>query len=231
MSYAARLVAMSRSRTPGAAAQGRSGEAPREEYVETEVRAPVATATPAATPLARAPRLPIESPATAAPSTHTIERTHETTTRERTHEHSAIEHRTVVEVPAPPLMRPVSTPVATHGVHEIERVVAAPPQWLAEDPRTPDPLVASADSDTLRELLRSVRQWTSSAPTIIESEAKSEPVHATPVAVAAPEPAQVSIGNVVITVEDAPAPSRGERRPSPARSSTDRMARNYIRGG
>jgi hypothetical protein len=206
-----------------------SSEAPREEHVETEVRAPVAATRPAATPIARASRLPAESPATVAPSTHTIERTQETTTRERTHERSAIEHRTVVEVPPPAVMQPVTMPIATREVLEIERLVTSP-QWLTEDPRTPDPLVASADSDTLRELLRSVRQWTSSAPTVIESEPKPEPVHATPV-VPAPAPTQVSIGNVVITVEDAPAPARGGRPPSPARSSTDRMARNYIRGG
>jgi hypothetical protein len=80
--------------------------------------------------------------------------------------------------------------------------------------------------------MQRVRQWTTSAPTVIEAAKPSTPVEAPTPSAPAPEPTHVSIGNVVITVEDAPAARpRGERTPSPARTTTDRMARNHIRGG
>jgi hypothetical protein len=220
MSYASRLVAMSSGHAPKGSPRvlGGETEAPREDHVETELRAPAAA--PAARPVVAGTRA-------TAPSRELQHQPDEPPPQPATHEtieRHTVEHRTIVETaPKAPRALPDAAP----------RPVAIPPttRWLEEDPSTSDPLVATAETDALRDLMRSVRQWTSSAPTIIESPKPVPSMTAAPVA-SAPEPTHVSIGNVVITVEDAPAAHpRGTRAPSPARTTTDRMARNHIRGG
>ena len=222
MSYASRLVTMSSGYAPKASPRVTGdAEAPREEHVETELRAPAAA--PAATPaVART-----HAPASSRELRHEPDepRPQQSPATRETIERHTVEHHTIVESPpSPPRALPDAPP----------RPVAIPPttQWLEEDPSTPDPLVGTAETDALRDLMRSVRQWTSSAPTIIESPKPAAPVMTAPAQSASPEPTHVSIGNVVITVEDAPAThARGTRAPSPARTTTDRLARNHIRGG
>ncbi|MEO8845427.1 MAG: hypothetical protein ABI591_34045 [Kofleriaceae bacterium] len=212
---------MSSSHTPKGSSHVSAGtsEAPREEHVEAELRAP--TTARAATPVvarthAAAPSLE--------PRPQPDERQPQQPETRETIERHTVEHHTIVEMaPPPPRALPDAAP----------RPVTIPPttQWLEEDRSTPDPLVATAETDALRDLMRSVRQWTSSAPTIIESPKPAAPVATDPVQ-SAPEPTHVSIGNVVITVEDAPvAHARGGRAAPPARTTTDRLARNHIRGG
>ncbi len=217
MSYAKSIVAMSR----GALAPV-GPEPAYEEHVEAEApvvssaRAPHAiAATPTVLSTSR-PEPPRDEPAlTSAPS-------------------QVIEHgETIVErvrdVPRPVIAESPTPIVATHTIERERIVMPAPQAWLAEDPSARDPLVASADTDALRDLLRSVRQWTSSEPTIVAPETIAE--RDPQASVAAAEPVEVSIGNVVITVEDAPAPtSRGATRAAPTRASGDRLARNHIRG-
>lgn len=228
MSYATRLAAMSREGAPKQSPRviGGEPEAPREEHVETSLRAPLPPAAPPrslgsrpAPVIAPSPR---DDAAVRAGAAHV--------TRETT-EHTVIEHHATHASPPPH---------ATRAEPTYERAaLPAASQWLEEDRSAPDPLVAIAETDALRELMQRVRQWTSSAPTVIETADPTAPVDtrkpaaAAPIAPAPPpEPSHVSIGNVVITVEDAPAATpRGTRSPAPARSTTDRMARNYIRGG
>lgn len=221
MSYAGRLVAMSRGEVPRVAPMsGAESEPVREEHVEAVSSPPPATATAAAREL---------------PDRHTPVASIATPERERASEiHTHVDRtREIVTAPANPQTPP---PIELH-VHEVspvaERVVLpAPPPWLAEDPTASDPLVATAETDELRELMRSVRQWTASAPTIIETQAPPAQAQARPAIEAPPaaEPVQVSIGNIVVTVEDAPASTQRGPSPSPARSIGDRLARNYIRG-
>jgi hypothetical protein len=217
MSYARTIVAMSR----GALAPG-GVEAAYEDHIEEEVPVVSAAPTPQATaataiviPTSR-PEPHRDEPARASAPSQVIE--HRETVYER-----------VREVPRPVMAESPAPLVVTHAVEPERIVTVTPPAWLPEDPTARDPLVASADTDALRDLLRSVRQWTSSEPTIVAPETVTErDVQAT---VAAAEPIQVSIGNVVITVEDAPAPvSRGAAREAPTRASGDRLARNHIRG-
>lgn len=131
---------------------------------------------------------------------------------------------TVEAPPAPPVQPPQA----------LLRPSALPPQarWLADDVAADDPLVATADTDALRELMRSVRQWTSSAPTVIEQPDETGPAEPAAVAESESPPTSVSIGNVTITVEDAPpaAPTRAARSTSTT-SASDRLTRGYIRGG
>jgi hypothetical protein len=206
---------------------GRS-EAPHEEHVETEVGAPVA-AQPARASDARPAPSPVMQPVperdepVAAASTARQERQAPRAARESQEPRTVVEHRTIVESVA--------------AEHPPRERVALPPaaRWLEEDRSAADPLVGSAETDALRDLMQQVRRWTSSAPTVIEPSAPSDQAApspaVTPVA-PAPEPSHVSIGNVTITVEDAPAPTpRGGRVSSPARTTSDRMARHHIRGG
>ena len=219
MSYAGRLVAMSRGVVP-LVAPHTAHEIVREVQVETAAR-PAMRTSPVTT---AAHREPTRSSSSVAATTEV------TPARERT-EHTIVERVREVAAPSQPASPPPSVTRAGEPVTEVERIVlpATPAPWLAEDSSAPDPLVASADTDALRELMRSVRQWTASPPTMIET---SPPPAQAPVAPAplSPEPVQVSIGNVVVTVEDSPAASPRGRSPSPARSLGDRLARNHIRG-
>jgi hypothetical protein len=237
MSYAARLAAMSRGHVPPAPPRALGGDAepPREEIVETEVQPPRTAASFAPIAARPAPRAEAPPPVAAAPHPRGPAATAVSpepdapalaapTTRETIERHTIVEAAPPAprRAPLPPLPAPASPPVAL------------PPQaqWLAEDTAAADPLVAGSDGDALRELMRSVRQWTSSAPTVIEQHHHEE----TTQAAAAPQPVavtaetQVSIGNITITVDDAPVAAS---RPSatPPRAASDRMARNHIRGG
>jgi hypothetical protein len=226
MSYAARLVAMSSGHAPKASAHvvGGTAEAPQEQHVETALRAPAVAATAATIPTPARP--PVMS---AVARTQDVARSDEPQREparpavHETIERHTLDHRSIAETAPPPRALPDPSP----------RPAKLPPpaQWLDEDPATSDPLVATAETDALRDLMRSVRQWTSSPPTIIETPTPAVPVTAAPGPSAA-EPSHVTIGNVVITVEDAPAahPSGAGAR-SPARSTSDRMSRNHIRGG
>ncbi len=217
MSYARTIVAMSRGALAPVAA-----EPVYEEHVEAE--SPVVS-------VARAPHPTAATPTVIPTSRREPGRDEHALTRVPS---QVIEHRDtiverVIEVPGPVIAASPTPIVATHTIERERVVMPAPQAWLAEDPSAPDPLVASADTDALRDLLRSVRQWTSSEPTIVAPEPATE--HDPQASVAAADPIQVSIGNVVITVEDAPAPaSRGATRAAPTRASGDRLARNHIRG-
>lgn len=216
MSYASRLLAMSRGRVPAITPRVDGDETPAEEIVEVPVVAQPRQAHRAETP---APRPPSGA---AAPVVHElgtdrVERAGvEPPRTERTIERTVERH--VVAAPAKPQTIAVASPPA----------ISFPPQaqGLVEDSHGPDPLVETAESDALRDLMRTVRQWTSSPPTVIEShiELASPP---TPATVAAQPMNQISIGNVTITVDDVP--PRPERAGSPARSTGDRMARHLIR--
>ncbi|MGN6105676.1 MAG: hypothetical protein ACTHU0_11270 [Kofleriaceae bacterium] len=120
---------------------------------------------------------------------------------------------------------------------------AAPSDWLAEHPDGADPLETLDADDDLRSLLRSVRAWTSSPVAGAEGPRAPALELAEPAVAIAPsheaiatamreprrdDPMQVSIGNVLITVEDAP-PSSGAGRPAPAPAVGDRLARHYLR--
>lgn len=222
---------MSRGHAPKTAPRviGPETAAPQEEHVETELRAPVA-AQPAQDAVSR----PIGSPASGQPELERVDRVivqnadHQEpaaspVTRETREHQTRVEHRTVVE------------PASSDRPPRERVAIPAAAQWLEEDRSAADPLVATAENDALRELMQRVRHWTSSAPTVIEPAAANTPAAtASPVmpVAPAPEPSHVSIGNVTITVEDAPvARARGERAPSAARSASDRMARHHIRGG
>ncbi len=226
MSYAARLAAMSRGTVPHVAPRT---EAVHEAQIERDVlpmtsaaRAPEIAATQ------HAPQRP--APAGAAADL-AVPGAREQIERE------LVEHAVL---PRPGSPSPSSTATedgtedASQHVTEIERIVlpSAAAPWLAETAGAPDPLVASADTDALRDVMRSVRQWTGSPPTIIDTAAPVDSMHtreqvATGVAA---QPIQVSIGNVVVTVEDAPHTTTGGRAATPARSHGDRFARNHIRG-
>lgn len=112
-------------------------------------------------------------------------------------------------------------------------VSAAPalPAWLTDEPDAPDPLDALAQSDEARDLMRAIRRWTS-APVPAAIASPPLPVEAPPVPEApATDPVQLSIGNVVITVEDTPAaPRRAAATPSVAHTGGSRLARHYFRG-
>jgi hypothetical protein len=240
MSYASRLAAMSRGHVPPAPPRALGGDAepPREEVVETEARVPrSAQPVGAVTPRtgARTDVPPVTSPGPElrehAVSVESSVGTREpasaatTVTRERT-----IEHHTIVEA-APPAPRRVTMPAQPAAVTPPQPL---PPQarWLAEDTTAADPLVATTEDDAVRELMQTVRQWTASAPTVIESgprEVAAEPAPSVAPVVVAPQ-TQVSIGNVTITVDDAPAEPARATAASP-RTTSDRMARNHIRGG
>lgn len=230
-SYAARLVAMSRGAVPAASAAPVGGPEPaREEHVETDLPQAIASTT-ATTSDALPNHRPVATTATEGDIREIQSEPPSVTTEHRT----TVERMREVSVPAPPAPTahsPVDESVRVPPI-AVERIVMpASAQWLAENPRAPDPLVASAETETLRELMRSVRQWTSSSPSIVEPRTpEPEVVAARPEpATAAAEPVQVSIGNVVITVEDAPAAASRGRARSPAQSSGDRLARNHIRG-
>jgi hypothetical protein len=240
VSYASRLAAMSRGQLAAATPRviASDAESPRAEIVETDLPAPQAVAPPpavaprtprppesrTATATVRPPGTPVPLPATAVeesgPAIASAPVIRET-----------IDRHTIVEVaPPPPRESVIAVPPPS-----ISEPVALSPQakWLAEDATAPDPLVASTDDHALRELMRSVRQWTSSAPTVIEQhhhESSTTPTPSAP-AVVAPAPTQVSIGNVTITVEDAPAAPGRRTAAAPHGAASDRMARNHIRGG
>lgn len=224
MSYAHRLVAMSRGAVPLVAPRTGDGQSTlHEEQVETE--APAVSSSPAT---ATAPRSPTPPSASAAADEEAAP------VRERI-EHTITERIREIVTLARPASPSPSVPRVAEPVTEVERIVlpAAPAPWLAEDPAAADPLMASADTLALRELMRSVRQWTASPPTIVETAAPPTPAPAAAQVASFPapaEPIQVSIGNVVISVEDAPAASARGRYPSPPRTLGDRLARHHIRG-
>ncbi|MFT3692970.1 MAG: hypothetical protein QM831_07505 [Kofleriaceae bacterium] len=221
MSYAQRLAAMSRGPAPRAVAAPAvttDAEAPREEVVEVEAARPPATA-PSPAPVAK----PRPTPTEAAPPADRV----------MAAEPAPARSSSIVKRQAPAAEQIVRE-IEHHTIVEREREPIAMPaqaKWLSEDRAAPDPLVEIAgENQDLQALLRSVRAWTSSPPTPIEA---PEPTVTETPAVASPQPAQVSIGNVVITVEDAPAPSpaRG-RAAAPARTTqSDRLGRSHIRGG
>ncbi len=237
MSYAARLAAMSRANVPAAPPRVVGGDAePRhEEIVETEAPAPsvAAPATASVTPrqAARAEAVPAkpsaQQPRVAAPDAPPV--AHEPAPAIAPITRETIEHHTIVE-PAPPQPRRFAAPAQSPLRSAPPVTLPAQAQWLADDTAAADPLVASADGDALRELMRSVRQWTSSAPTVIEQhhhEAEAAPAEILPVV--APPQTQVSIGNITITVDDAP-PAATRTTTAAPRTASDRMARNHIRG-
>jgi len=235
MSYARKLVSMSRDRvgTP-ARVIGDDAAPPREEIVETAVQAP-----PPAPPVAHAARAaptanePVRSvvvPARVERDAPVASPRARSQQPAAIHHHETVEHHTIIAAAEPPRTVPRPAPPAPPAPPVAPASVALPPraQWLTEDASVPDPLVESADTDALRELMRSVRQWTSSPPTVIEQQVNASAAVATPEAPSLPAPHQVSIGNVTITVEDAP-PARTQRGAAPTRNAGDRIARNHIR--
>ncbi len=238
MSYASRLVAMS-SRTLAARPLGL---APHVE--EERVDPPPALPTlPTPGVLARAPAPPAEQ-TILAPTPVVAPRTSAPT----------VEHRLapapVVVPPTEPREASPRAPVPFVAERETVRATPAPPapipDWLAERPDRVDPLEHLDASADLARLLRAAREWTSSAPAPIASSpalAISEPAPQAPVPLAAASPPahapqaqadslEVSIGNIMITVEDAAAPPRRGRAERPAPSTvSSRLARHYIRGG
>ena len=240
MSYASRLAAMSRGQLAAAPPRviARDAESPREEIVETDVRAPQATPPPPAnTPRAPRPSEPLAAtaparpPGTQAPLPVTAVEESGPALAAPPVIRETIDRHTIVEIaPAPPRQ----TVVAVSPPSISEPVALSPhAKWLAEDATAPDPLVASTEDHALRELMRSVRQWTASAPTVIEQHHHESAATATPSSPPAvvPAPTQVSIGNVTITVEDAPAAPGRRAAAQPHGAASDRMARNHIRGG
>jgi hypothetical protein len=136
---------------------------------------------------------------------------------------------------------PVRTQPAVPGLlapPAAERSDTAPalPGWLADEPAAPDPLESLAQSDDARELMRTIRRWTS-APDPTPLAAPVAPATPAAPAVALPEtptsePVQLSIGNVVITVEDTAPASRHTTPIAPPGPATgnSRLARHYFRG-
>ncbi|MGE0397134.1 MAG: hypothetical protein AB7T06_10475 [Kofleriaceae bacterium] len=222
MSYASRLVQMSR---PVAPARAPMAAPLAEVHEEVEAVADASPAEPGKTdaPVAARQRDRVE----------TIERHVE---RERVVEERGAAVMTIVEAAeAPPP----------------ERARKVPAPWHAEDPAG-DPLERVEAGDELRSLLRAVRAWTSepakpaseqaAAPieitnvttnvTNMEQRAVESPARVEPQVVERHEEAtQVSIGNVMITVEDAPAPRGAPRAQAPRLGETaSRLARHYLRG-
>ena len=219
MSYASRLVQMSR---PVAAVA--APVTPPIAEVHDEVEAPP-----------QAQSAPVPSQSRTAPAMRTHERIVQTIDRR-------VERETVEDAPAPQ-----PNVVVVDAAEAPREPVRAPAPWHAEDPAG-DPLEKVEAPDDIRSLLRAVRAWTAAPPTPIEPD-RSAPIELTNVTIAEPAPAviakreevsretsrddslQVSIGNVMITVEDAPAP-RGASRPQPPRigETASRLARHYLRG-
>ena len=236
MSYASRLVQMT----------GQAAPSPRPvvhevaEHVETQASDPVTTS------------------ATSAPTDNAAQRSRSTDTRvaaERVIERSAVRDSThevtrVVErqpAPAEPQPRLAATPsveppaIAPAVVrHEVAH------EWMRERADGVDPLQTLAADDELRDLLRAVRDWTSEQPAMIESTAVAPAVevHEIPAAphpvaeparsaVATPradDPVSVSIGNVTITIEDAPVARPARAAASQTSDADSRLARHYWRG-
>jgi hypothetical protein len=234
MSYASRLAAISTGHVPAAPPRPTSEDA---EPARMEAESSVHRSSPAPTAVAAAPQPgPAVVAAPAAPASHVaapsvtreaaepVRRDPAVVTRE------TIERHAIVEAAPPPVPPRRTAVMSPPPVPPPSDALPAQAIWLAEDASAADPLVATADNDALRELMRSVRQWTSSAPTVIEPHHHESSAGTAPDPAVAPPQAQVSIGNVTITVEDAPAaPSqRAAREP---RTASDRMARHHIRGG
>ncbi len=137
--------------------------------------------------------------------------------------------------------------VAERAVVPAVAAAARLPEWLADRPDRIDPLEHLDAGAELAQLLRAAREWTTSAPAPIAPPpaptiGDPAPHPAAPLAATASmatyapqvqsDPLEVSIGNVTITVEDAPAPPRRERAERRAPGSvSSRLARHYIRGG
>ncbi len=218
MSYASRLLAMSRDRVPAITPRVAGDEMPAEEIVEVPVVAPPSqprrAETPAPRPQSGAAAAVVREVGAARAESAGVEPSRAERTIERT-----VERHVVAAQAKPQTIEIAASPPS----------ISFPPQaqWLVEDSRGPDPLVETADNDALRDLMRTVRQWTSSPPTVIESHAESASPPE-PATVAAQPPAnQISIGNVTITVDDVP--PHPERAGSPVRSTANRMARHLIR--
>lgn len=219
MSYASRLLAMTRGRVPaiGPRVVG-DADGVTEESVETSASAPPPKTARADDVAAPSARRAATAPVAPAMERDRAERVVEHSPRiERTVERT-VERHTVTTAAATPIAAPEPPPTI---------VFPAQTEWLVDDSRGPDPLVETADSDALRDLMRTVRQWTSSPPTVIDSHTESAPPPGPTDVVVQPPANQISIGNVTITVDDLP--SRPERAGSPARSTADRMARHLVR--
>ncbi|MEJ7603334.1 MAG: hypothetical protein WKG01_35935 [Kofleriaceae bacterium] len=221
MSYASRLLAMSRDRVLAIEPRVVGGEPdpPQEQIVETAVAAPPqGQDSRAETPGSRTRTTPAPVVPQVAADTAEVNFDERLPRTERTIERT-VDRQTVV-VAAAPGVTPAPLPPA--------RSLPPQAQWLLDDVRGSDPLVAGAETDVLRDLMRTVRQWTSTAPTVIEAEVEASPAPQGPASVVAPPPSnQISIGNVTNTV--AAAPARAARAGAPARATSDRMARHLIR--
>lgn len=238
MSYASRLVAMTR---PAALPRGNLREIVETKQVNAEPRLP------APEPRERAggePRAttPVRAASPMQASTESLVRRNDMAARPSQAGHDGAAVR-----------QAASTPAEEQPVPSSHRFVPAP-DWLADEPNIPDPLESIAANDDIRELLRSVRQWTRTAPVPAPSPHEGPEQLVVDVPSPAPagamspmhdvaaieraqpaerrdDPVQVSIGNVTITVEDAP--SAPASRQSPARTAADpssRLARHYLRG-
>jgi hypothetical protein len=248
MGYVSRLLAMS-TRTP-------ARPAPLSQLARTETAVDVPPAhdeLPAAETQARSPTAARPPVADAAPSTRAPVSREASASEELSPPGSeAAESRPAVAATRTPDVVERSAPVtaAPPAVTVVGDAAptptAQPAAWLRENVDADDPLESIGAADDLRDVLRAVRHWTSAAPT--EAVAVPEPMMIESVDVpvetsrpAAPVPAaaavqpqndlRVSIENVTITVEDAPA-SSSSRRPAGRESTTPstRLARHYIRG-
>jgi hypothetical protein len=232
MSYAGRLVQMSGNASPSVrpVVHEEAEQTPVEPQPVEPTRAPTTGVAAKDTPRREPARVQHADPREPAPTV--IERIVTEPARERTH---VVEKLVAASAPAP-------APLATVERETTHREVVR--EWLTERGDGADPLESFNADNEMRDLLRAVRSWTSNAPAVRESVAEvvnaeipaaerlpstgAAPVAQVITPTPAPEPMQVSIGNVVITIEDAPTPAHS-RRAAPSVDVESRLARHYWR--